>query len=285
MKEFVEILKTEIDQKMKALERCNISEIEKVTKALDIWGNGCVKLKKFTITYQFIDEKEEIKFFKETKPNLFSQLIYYRKLYNIELNRPVACTIAQKKYLRAEQASIENYASKRLDFIRYYRSGSTFFDHLCFLRGKKNNEQFLETFYYELDPLFSTNFDFKVTKILAHEKLSVYLANELNKLESHSLSISEPVLNQPRLTWLGSKSDLIELIYALDCKKTFGKIPLRQLADYFEKVFNISLDSNLSRAFSDLKIRNHPTSFLDRLKRGLVKRMEIINNTKRYGLE
>ena len=45
------------------------------------------------------------------------------------------------------------------------------------------------------------------------------------------------------------------------------------LSDYIQNVFNIRLDKNLSRAFSDLKIRNIPTPFLDKLKNTLLKRM------------
>ena len=36
--------------------------------------------------------------------------------------------------------------------------------------------------------------------------------------------------------------------------------------DYIQNVFNIQLDSNLSRTLGDLKIRNTPTPFLDKLK-------------------
>jgi RteC protein. len=45
------------------------------------------------------------------------------------------------------------------------------------------------------------------------------------------------------------------------------------LSDYIQNVFNIRLDKNLSRAFSDMKIRNIPTPFLDKLKDALLKRM------------
>jgi hypothetical protein len=53
----------------------------------------------------------------------------------------------------------------------------------------------------------------------------------------------------------------------------FGDTPLTQLYDYIQNVFNIQLDSNLSRTFSDLKIRNVPTPFLDKLKDILLRRM------------
>lgn len=48
------------------------------------------KLKVLISEYQFASNIEEITFFKQTKPKLFSKLIYYRKIYYLELNRPIA---------------------------------------------------------------------------------------------------------------------------------------------------------------------------------------------------
>ena len=77
------------------------------------------------------------------------------------MNRPVGSIEAQREYLDAHVRAINAYTQKRLDFIRYFRSGATHLDSLYFLRGQTDTEQYLETFYYELDPQFSTNADFK----------------------------------------------------------------------------------------------------------------------------
>ncbi len=76
-----------------------------------------------------------------------------------------------------------------------------------------------------------------------------------------------------KLTWKGTKTELMEQIYSWDSDNSFGDVPLTQLSDYIQKVFNIQLDKNLSRSFSDMKIRNVPTPFLDNLKNALLKRM------------
>jgi hypothetical protein len=46
------------------------------------------QLKTFFLSYNFQSEEEEIMFFKEIKPRLYFRLIYYHKLYNIEMDRP-----------------------------------------------------------------------------------------------------------------------------------------------------------------------------------------------------
>lgn len=272
MIQFTTNLKKEIDAKIEEIESSEISAITKSLKASRMLADAFNRLKTFILSYAFNDEEEEIMFFKEIKPKLCYRLIYYRKVYNIEMNRPAGVE-KQKEYLCEKLDEINKYNSKRLDFIRYYRSGSTHLDSLYFLRGKTDPEQYLETFYYELDSNFSTNCDFKVAKILANDLLSAYLMNEIELLNDNGISIRSFNFPATKKTWKGSKAELQEQIYSWDSAGMFGNVPLTQLFDYIQNVFNIELDSNISRTFSDLKIRNTPTPFLDKLKDALLRRM------------
>lgn len=129
--------------------------------------------------YNFLNDNEEIYFFKEIKPKLFSKLIYFRKIYYLELNRPVADFNRIRKYLHKEQYRIHFFSERNADFIQYYRSGKTTLDKFYFLRNRREFELNLECFYFERDPKFSTNFDFKVAKLLANDMLAAYLNAEL----------------------------------------------------------------------------------------------------------
>lgn len=272
MIQFTANLKKEIDAKIEQIETSEISAITKSLKASHMFADAFNRLKTFILSYTFSDEEEEIMFFKDIKPKFCYRLIYYRKVYNIEMNRPAGAE-KQKEYLCEKLDEINKYNSKRLDFIRYYRSGSTHLDSLYFLRGKTDPEQYLETFYYELDSNFSTNCDFKVAKILANDLLSAYLMNEIELLNDNGISIRSFNFPATKKTWKGSKAELQEQIYSWDSAGMFGDVPLTQLFDYIQNVFNIELDSNISRTFSDLKIRNTPTPFLDKLKDALLRRM------------
>lgn len=271
MLEYTSKLRKETDEAIERIESSDSNILKKSLEASHILAEAFDRLKSFILSYQFRDEEEEIIFFKEIKPKLCYRLIYYRKLYNIEMNRPAGVD-KQKEYLREELDDINSYNIKRLDFIRYYRSGATHLDSLYFLRGKTDTEQYLETFYYELDPKFSTNYDFKVAKILSNDMLLAYLMQEIERLNSNGISIPSG-FPSIKLTWRGTKTELMEQLYSWDSDNTFGDVPLTQLSDYIQNVFNIRLDKNLSRAFSDMKIRNIPTPFLDKLKEGLLKRM------------
>ena len=272
MIQFISHIKKEVDAKIEQIECLEISMITKSLEASRMLVEAFNQLKSFILSYKFKDEEEEIFFFKETKPRLCSRLIYYRKTYNIEMNRPIGID-KQREYLCEILNDINKYNCKRLDFIRYYRSGSSHLDAIYFLRGKTDTEQYLETFNYEFDPNFSTNCDFKVAKILANDMLSAYLMHEMELLDDNGYKAFSFGFPATKKTWKGTKTELQEQIYAWDSASSFGDVPLTQLYDYIQNVFNIELDGNLSRAFGDLKIRNVPVPFLDKLKNALLKRM------------
>jgi hypothetical protein len=273
MIEFVAKLKKEVDAKIEQIESSEDNILKRSLTGSQILAESFNRLKMFILTYTFKNDEEEILFFKDIKPKFCYRLIYYRKIYNIEMNRPLAGVDAQKEYLNKELNSINQYTTKRLDFIRYYRSGSTHLDSLYFLRGKMYTEQYLETFYYELDPFFCTNCDFKVAKILANDMLLSYLMLELELLDNSTSKLFPSSFPTTTLTWKGTKTELMEQLYSWDSANTFGNVPLTQLSDYVQNVFNIRLDKNLSRAFSDMKIRTIPSPFLDKLKNALLRRM------------
>lgn len=271
MKIFVSNLEKEIVGRLRKIESSDLNILKKSLEASLVLGDAFQRLREFVSSYTFKNEAEEIEFFKTIKPRLYHRLIYYRKVYNIEMNRPVGVE-SQKAYLIDEIKAINRYNDKHSDFVRYYRSGMAHLDSLYYLRNRNDTALYLESFHYERDPKFSTNADFKVAKLLANELLSTYLKGELEALE-YVKTASTDSLPPVRLTWQDNKTDLTELIYMLDSKHSFGNVPLTQLAAYITNVFNIQLDTNLSRTFCDMKLRNNPTPWIDKAKQALLQRM------------
>lgn len=271
MRVFINSLEKEIENRLKGIEKSNLNVLKKSLEASLVLGDAFQRLRDFIDTHIFKSEAEEIEFFKVVKPRLYHRLIYYRKVYNIEMNRPVGVD-SQRAYLIDEIKAINRYNNKHSDFMRYYRSGMTHLDTLYYLRNRNDTALYLESFHYERDPKFSTNADFKVAKLLANELLSAYLKGELEALE-YVKTASDDSLPAVRLTWQDSKTDLTELIYLLDSKRSFGNVPLTQLAAYIANVFNTQLDTNLSRTFCDMKLRNNPTPWIDKAKQALLQRM------------
>ncbi|MEO8759370.1 MAG: RteC domain-containing protein [Bacteroidia bacterium] len=233
------------------------------------------QLKEFTIKYKFKTISEEIKFFKEIKPQFVSKLIYHLTLYNIETKKPNGGNKIMKKYLAKELDKLKNYFDYNLDFYKYYRAGASYLDHTYFVRDKYDIKLTLDGYIFENDTRFSTTHDFKVAKILAHDQLEVYIQNELVFLERKESGTNTQDTPKAKLTWADSKTSLIELIYGLHAQGTFGyQADIKEIAAYFENVFNIDL-GDYYRTYLELRTRKTiRTKFLDTVRENLLKRMD-----------
>ncbi len=127
----------------------------------------------------------------------------------------------------------------------------------------------MDSFIFEIDPEFSTYYDFKVARIIANDLLYAYLSSRLLLLKSKTGG--GRVVDVDELKWPESASALIELIYALYAAEVFskGRISIRGLSRFFQEAFGISLNE-IHHAFHRMKTRSGSrTVFLDRLKLSL----------------
>ena len=245
-------------------------------KIIKLLESGFEELKLQMPDFRFDNNAEEILFFKVRKPKLFSRLIYYQKIYHIELKRPVSGYTTQRCYFERELEQINVFNDKNADFIQYYRSGNNLMDEYYFLRGKRDIELNLESFYFERDPDFSTSFDFKVSKLLANDLLAAYINCELVKIiqQENDFDPSLPFHSQEK--WTDKKTALVELIYSIHAEGSinFGKINLKVLAALFSKMLNIDLN-DLYSIFLEIKSRKtNRTEYLSRLIEALKRRMD-----------
>lgn len=89
MKVFVSNLEKEITGRLKKIELSDLNILKKSLEASLVLGDAFQQLREFIDSHIFNNEAEEIEFFKVIKPRLYHRLLYYRKVYNIEMNRPV----------------------------------------------------------------------------------------------------------------------------------------------------------------------------------------------------
>jgi len=131
-------------------------------------------LKLFILQYKFKNQAEEILFFKDLKPQIVSQLIYYNKMLRIETKKPHEDKEAMREYLSKELDRLRRYYEDNLDFYKYHRIRSSYLDHKNFLRNKQDIKLHLHTFYFETDRRFATTHDYKVAKIMAHSTKNLH---------------------------------------------------------------------------------------------------------------
>ena len=92
----------------------------KIISVLEIDFN---ELKSHISEYSFNNETEEIQFFKETKPQISSMLLYYNSICKFENSRPIGSDIVQKEFTLKQLDLLKDYFDNNIDFYRYYRQG------------------------------------------------------------------------------------------------------------------------------------------------------------------
>lgn len=246
---------------------CSIQQVETVIHLI----LKCLsEVKEYILKRGFKNTDEEIRFFKYQEPTIVSKLIYYNTIYKIEARKPYGAKPI-KKYLTKELKKLKRFFDNNLDFYKYYRSNNSFLDESFFVRGRHDIKLWLDTYYFQSDQSFSTSHDYKVAKIIANDMIQVYVEKQLYSKTQDNKSVATEKLN-----WTGSKTAMIELIYALNCQGVFdnGNTDIRLIAQYFENTFNIDL-GNFYQTFLELRTRKiNRTKFLDELRDGLLKKMD-----------
>ena len=244
--------------------------IQRIEAVIGIILKCLSEVKKYVLNRGFKNIGEEIHFFKYQKPTIVSKLIYYNAIYKIETKKPYGSKPI-KKYLNDELRKLKRYFDNNLEFYKYYRTNNSFIDDNLFVRGKYDIKLSLDTFYFEADHSFSTSHDYKVAKIIANDLIQVYLEDQL-----HNTAYRDKSTDLPKLNWTGSKTAMIELIYALYSQGVFdnGNADIKVIAKTFERTFNLDL-GDFYHTFMELKSRKiNSTKFLDSLRDALIRKMD-----------
>ena len=262
----------------KNVELTTTNLIEECHHMMAYLQNALNELKKSLLEYGFPNEEDEIEFFRKTKPLILGKLIYYNKVYKIETCCPVGNGKMYYNYFSKQLAVIKKEYVEFLcnsDFYRYYRSGRTDRDHIYFKRGNINYLEGLNSMVFEIDPEFSTFYDYKTARIIGNELLYNYLLSKINPDENPD-AIFQKSHNSKDIFWTENKNALIELIYALYASGAIshGKIGIRKISLVFEILFNTRI-GDLHHAFHRMKTRSGSrTIFLDLLKSSLEEYMD-----------
>ncbi|HLV38541.1 RteC domain-containing protein [Xanthomarina sp.] len=268
----------DFDKEIENLEKDIEDVLFKAEKGIKLSKQALIGLRILIIENGFKNAKNEIQFFKNIKPQIYSRLIYYVILFNIESKRPRGSSKPQKKYLDYHICKLQNYFNDNLEFYQYFRRGGTSLDALYFIRGKDDIRLHPDNFHFFIDEKFSTSHDSTVAIIVAYDMLIVYLKQEIDRLENKSYmeTSCQTSVEQSRLFWTANKTDLIELIYALHSSSAVnsGTADIKEIATACEQLFNIDL-GDYYRAYLEIRSRKTSrTKFLDKMKDSIISRMD-----------
>ena len=194
-----------------------INNIEKLNLQLELAKQVLNDLRVYIRNNKFKDSDEEIDFFKHIKPNIYADFIFYNCLLKYHVNKPNATNSILKNYFKNELKKLESKKRKNLKFYQYYKHNSTFLDHLYFLRENKQLDLFSIDISIYLDSEFYTSHDKLAAEVIAYDLLTNFYKKEISKLKSISSGKFDDDNKrvQSTLNWTASKTDLIELVYAL----------------------------------------------------------------------
>ena len=262
IKAFSDQLSQNMKTELESVGEDNLEVIARASKSLPIIKSAVRKLKEFVCEYEFASKDEEIAFFKEVKPTFTSQYYYHDKILSMKVNEPVNGVDTLKAYYYRELDILQEFIRTHQEFYRYCVSDSTQFDEQYFLRENNSIN------CIEMDCRFSTGYDNILAMIHTNQMIKDHLQTLIRRINSeHSENL---------LTWTGTKTALIELIYALQSVEVInsGKADIKQIATSFENLFNISL-GNYYRQFLDIQLRkNGRTNFIDYMKEKLGQRLD-----------
>lgn len=208
------------------------------------------RVKEYISENEFENKEQEILFFKELKPLITSNHIYYLKLFAIHSKMPIGSTDLIKSYLKTELNKIDNFYNNNIEFCRYYISGSTHNDELYFLRGSFKFKLDLDQYYIDVDRSFSTSHGFKVGRILAHKNIKLYIENLLTNIDSPSSRVQSGF---SQMQWSGTKTDMVELIYGLQ-ESGMIKADIAAIAQHFQSIFEIDL-GDFYKTWTEIRAR------------------------------
>ncbi|WP_321373411.1 RteC domain-containing protein [uncultured Draconibacterium sp.] len=248
-----------------------------IESAIGLCNSRMIEVRKMVLNNGFNCEEDEISFFKYLKPRINSKLIFYIKLFDIEVKRRDASKEIQIRYLEEVLTGLYKYFQENKEFCQYYWRKQEYLDHIYFLREKSSMRIHSDNLLNLVDPDFSTTYDQTLAKIIAYERLVKYVENEIIKLKNNQGSIPNEELDNFRTNahWSDTNTALVELVYALDSLKAVnnGHIEIKELIRIFETMFNVKL-GDYYRIFKEIQKRKKDrTKFLNSLVEALNKRM------------
>jgi hypothetical protein len=236
------------------------------------------QLRKLVVEKGFPDTESEIRFFKQIKPVAYGKLLFYSAVFEVESSRLKTSRESHRDYLQKQLDKVMSYMDDHHVKVQYYRCGFKHLDEQYFLRKNEEIPLELKDSRQLLDEEFFTWHDHTFSMIMANEMLIEHIAREIEKIDDPEGN--KQVLSKSPLRWTDNKIDLYEIIYALYYAGSVnhGKATITDLADAFEKMFNIEIKRDIYHSPKEMIQRTASAKFLSRL-------VEIIRRKMRDKLE
>ncbi|MGF7028569.1 RteC domain-containing protein [Sphingobacterium sp. HSC-15S19] len=251
--------------------------IENLNASLTIIKQTLISLKERNRMQPFIDDDQEIRFFKYTKPRFYAWQVYYLELHNIISSVPIGTDEVIKNYYINEIAIIDRFFKIHAFHYQYYLKNESCKDQIFFLR--RHRSLFPPSVELNaIDPEFSTELDHLFGRFRANEMLRDFLIRKVKLLIQESYNgLANGLFDKGKRSWSGDKVELIEIAYGIyyTGRINHGKAEISEIIKWLEESLNIDL-SQAYRMFVDIRRRKtiSYTKYLDEMRSTIQSQIE-----------
>lgn len=271
MKTFTERFYNAMENQLAEINLSDAPLAEQYRLSILVCKKAMSKLKNYISSYAFASTDEEVHFFKEVKPQFYSKYIYFVNVYKYLTQRPLGGEDALRDYINGKLTELQQFFDGNKAFYQYYRSGGTQMDVNYFTRGGFEVQMELDDF--EEDEQYSTSHGYKISKLIANDKLQDFYQMELAKIgHEEIMSIGgRKVFPFDHPKWTASPTDAAELLYGLQtsCAVNNGQIDIKELVGIWEFIFQMKLNEPYHKLYDIAKRQTEMFVFFKRMQESL----------------
>ncbi|KRT17763.1 hypothetical protein ASU31_00245 [Pedobacter ginsenosidimutans] len=244
---------------------------------LSIISSALKVLKAHVLSDGFINEDEEIYFFKYLKPRFYMLYVYEVELYNLISGIPIGTDEMVWNYYLSELSALNRFFSQHNFIYNYYAREEKGMDDSFFLRRNLDvlNPDVASSILPGItDDGFTTNQDYNFSKFKALEKLRDYILGRIRLVYVKP----EPTFTVgselgKKLKWTGEKVELVELAYGIFLSQSInaGKLEIADIVNWLEQSLNIDLGVAYRKFISISRRKNLSyTKYIDGMRDKIV---------------
>jgi hypothetical protein len=276
MDQEIDNIRSELDkvlEEIKAIEN-PIYQLFRTTDAID---QAVAALNFLAEKVGFIDEKQEVSFFKQVKPELLAMKISEVFRYNLLVNRPVSTQEVQLKYYEEELLALQSVFRMNAFHYQYYKNKMTHLDLDYFLKNAGPlTVPLAETFTSET--AFSTPMSYLFAKFIAFEQLQYHILEQIEAIKTPELQLKENMATtSSELRWTGDVINIVELAYGiwLTGQLNDGNASLNQIVRWLEINLHVTIGI-IQRRFTEIERRKRlsPTKYIDKMKVAILQKID-----------
>lgn len=273
----IEILYSGMMEQLESINGILRDSLTNFTDSLSCIAATMQQLREYLREHPFADDRDEIFFFKYTKPRFYCWHIYVVELHHILGALPVGTDQMVRDYYMNELGVINRFIRQHAFGYEYYLADETAKDAEFFLcRNKSTFSPGQE--YQSEDSGFSTEMDYLFSMFRAYEMVRDFVIRRLRLLyRNPDNSIMAELLVCRKRRWSGDKVELIEIAYGIYYTQRIndGKAEIADIVGWLEESLGVDL-AQAYRMFVDITRRKTVsyTKYLDEMREAIHRHIE-----------